>query len=362
MKKKRLFLLLLVSFFVIIFIGCNNKLVVNGVKIEKYQIHTELQDKFLEGDYNLISSIATGSEELSYPLPVVLKLNKLSEYKENNLYQILLSNDYSFADSKIYTTKENELEVYNLKINIVYYWKVISSNNESKIFGFMIESVGPRNIYIDGITNARDLGGWNCSDGKVVKQGMIFRTSKFNEDESTNILITEKGIKMLVEELKIKSELDVRDIDDNENGGITNSPLGDEINYFPVTMKSGGNYLTLNKGRLKDVFAVLGNESNYPIVIHCSIGTDRTGVICFLVNGLLGVSEEDLYKDYLFSNFANTYGVRTTSAIKDYLKQINYASGDTLEEKFYNYLVNNGVNEEDLKTIIRIMKEDKIQY
>ena len=146
------------------------------------------------------------------------------------------------------------------------------------------------------------------------------------------------------------------------NGGITNSPLGDEINYFPFTMKSGGNYLTLNKGRLKDVFAVLGNESNYPIVIHCSIGTDRTGVICFLVNGLLGVSEEDLYKDYLFSNFGNIYGVRTTSAIKDYLKQINYASGDTLEEKFYNYLVNNGVNEEDLKTIIKIMKEDKNKY
>ena len=39
------------------------------------------------------------------------------------------------------------------------------------------------------------------------------------------------------------------------------------------------------------------------LLLHCSIGTDRTGVICFLINALLGVSEEDLYKDYLFSMF-----------------------------------------------------------
>ena len=49
---------------------------------------------------------------------------------------------------------------------------------------------------------------------------------------------------------------------------------------------------------LKDAFAIFGNKDNYPIVMHCSIGTDRTGMLAFLINSLLGVSEEDLYKDY----------------------------------------------------------------
>lgn len=124
-------------------------------------------------------------------------------------------------------------------------------------------------------------------------------------------------------------------------------------------MKSGGNYLSLNKGRLKEVFSVLGDESKYPLIIHCSIGTDRTGLICFLVNGLLGVSEKDLYQDYLFSNFGFIHGLRTPSAINNYLKQINFMSGDTLEEKFYNYLVSCDVAKEDLDNIIRIMKEER---
>ena len=79
MKKFGIFILVLFSF--LLLSGCNDKLVVNGVTIEKYQIHTELQEQFLTGDYNLVSTIATGAEELSYPNPITLDLKKLSKYK-----------------------------------------------------------------------------------------------------------------------------------------------------------------------------------------------------------------------------------------------------------------------------------------
>lgn len=37
------------------------------------------------------------------------------------------------------------------------------------------------------------------------------------------------------------------------------------------------------------------------MLIHCSLGKDRTGVISALILSLCGVSDEDVAKDYSFS-------------------------------------------------------------
>lgn len=357
---KRFEIILLTIFSFLLLIGCNDKLIVNGVEIEIYSIHTELQNEFLSNDYNLITQYAKGDQELSRPNPVVLEWKDSKDLKVDGKYKVLISKDYNFGYNKVYYTETNSLNVYNLELNVIYYWKVVGTK-ESKIFGFRIDSLVPiRNLYIDGITNARDIGGYPIESGSVVKQGMIYRTSKLNDDESTSLLVTKEGIDTLVYDLEVVAELDLRDASENENGGITESPLGKSVRYISVSMKSGGNYLTLNKETLKEVFSVLGDENNYPMVMHCSIGTDRTGVICFLINGLLGVSEQYLYQDYLFSNFGIIYGIRTPSAIKDYLKQIKYYGADN-SERIYNYLLEQGVSKDDLDNVIRIMKTERIQ-
>lgn len=356
-KKFYVFLLIIISS--VLLFSCNDKLIVNGVEIEKIIIHTELQNEFFLNENLILPENVKGNEELSRPKPVVLEWKASEALMKDGKYQVLLSKDYFTDDLKSYSTENNNLELYNLELNVVYYWKVVGIE-ESEIKGFRIDSIVPiRNLYVDGITNARDIGGYPVASGRTVKQGMIYRTSKFNADESSELLISQKGIDTLVNDLGVVVELDLRDANKNENGGITNSPLGDSVKYISIPMKSGGNYLTLNKNVLKDVFAVLGDEKNYPMVIHCSIGTDRTGVICFLLNGLLGVSEQELYQDYLFSNFGYIHGVRTSSAIKDYLKQVKYYGNDT-SEAIYNFLLAQGVKEEDLNNVINIMKTEEV--
>ena len=109
---------------------------------------------------------------------------------------------------------------------------------------------------------------------------------------------------------------------------------------------------------IRDVFALLADENNYPIYFHCSIGTDRTGVIAWLVNGLCGVSEKDLWRDYLFSNFGVINGSRRTGIEGDYVLRMRLTSGDTFAEKIYNFLKNTArVPESDMQAVIRIMKE-----
>jgi protein-tyrosine phosphatase len=46
------------------------------------------------------------------------------------------------------------------------------------------------------------------------------------------------------------------------------------------------------------VFALLADESSYPLVFHCLGGKDRTGLIAALVLGVLGVVDEDIARDY----------------------------------------------------------------
>ena len=55
---------------------------------------------------------------------------------------------------------------------------------------------------------------------------------------------------------------------------------------------------------VKKIFELLADTDNYPIYLHCEGGADRTGVICYLLNALLGVSDEDLLTDFELTSFS----------------------------------------------------------
>ena len=102
----------------------------------------------------------------------------------------------------------------------------------------------------------------------------------------------------------------------------------------------------------------VADEENYPMIIHCSVGTDRTGMFAFLINALLGVSEEDLCRDYLFSNFGAIGSKRKITQLKEsmYYTEVMNAQGNTLSEKAYNYLADLGVPTDQLDSVISILK------
>ncbi|KAF1845880.1 uncharacterized protein K460DRAFT_386286 [Cucurbitaria berberidis CBS 394.84] len=52
---------------------------------------------------------------------------------------------------------------------------------------------------------------------------------------------------------------------------------------------------------MKQVFDVLADEVNWPVLVHCTQGKDRTGLVVMLVLFLLGVDQEVIEKDYVLS-------------------------------------------------------------
>lgn len=339
-------LLLIILIICLSFLFSCKKNIPDNIESPHYSIHTGEQNKYLEGDYALISLYAKGVEELSRPNPVTLTFDE--SYRGKTL---LLSTDYYFKTYESYVIESSTLSIYNLYLNKIYYYKV-----DDKIYDFKILDMTLRNIYVDGLTNVRDLGGYETDNG-LIKQGLLYRGSKLNDDESTTALITDSGIDTMLNQLHIKTEIDLRTVSDLENGGLTSSILGSSVNYISYPLVSGGNILLLNKDEFKGLFEILADEANYPIYFHCSIGTDRTGALAFLINGLLGASKDDLYKDFLFSNFGLIGSNRTKSAIDTYINTVSTAIGDTLSKQIYNYLVSLGVSSSDLDKVISIMME-----
>ncbi|KAJ3057295.1 hypothetical protein HK097_009248 [Rhizophlyctis rosea] len=49
---------------------------------------------------------------------------------------------------------------------------------------------------------------------------------------------------------------------------------------------------------IKLIMDILAHDQNYPVLIHCTAGKDRTGLTIALVHGLLGVKRDQIVADY----------------------------------------------------------------
>ena len=324
-------------------------------------IHTETQKEFLamENLYN-VSLVANGTKEQGRPLPIRFSWTDNSERQA--VYKALsISESVDMSEPYVVITFTNDAAVYNLKVGTTYFWKVTSffkdgSTAESDISSFTTEDECPRNLFVDGSTNWRDLGGWTGKNGKKVKQGLIYRTGRLNTSNLNASVaeITATGIKEAVSHLKIKTEIDLRGASESSN--ITQSVLGENVNYFRCSMNYDSDIMNTNAEQVRQVFAILSDVNNYPVIFHCHIGTDRTGFIAYLINGLLGVSKQDLYKDYLFSNFGDIDGSRSMDDISGrYVERIDRLEGRNLSAKIKNYLLSVGVTEKQIEAVISIM-------
>ena len=331
------------------------------------KLHTEAQFAYLADNYSSVATYADGAHEKSKPLPAVITWQASKTLTD---CELVLSEDENFGAYKTIAVEGNEISVGNLKVGTTYYYKLIGKHDgksvTSEVQSFTTDSALPRFIDCDGVTNMRDLGGYAVADG-TIRQGFVYRSGRLNKSDTNTVSanITEKGIAAL-RDLGIKTEIDLRetkywDVSKkmNEVGGLTDtSVIGEDINYYqcPIDVLAGVTDSS-NYASVRMVFARLADKNNYPVLYHCTIGTDRTGYISYLLNGLLGVDKDTLLRDYLFSNFGKIDSTRSVSSIENlYVNMLDGQEGDTLSEKIENYLVNTiGVTEHNIKLIKTIL-------
>ena len=334
---------------------------------------SEYQTNYLNSENYSDTAPYNGNLSVSKPLPI----NITWESNAGGPYMVNISSSKGVLE---YITNEKHFEFYNAEFGVPYNVQIKVDNvlSEQVTFQESITVSGPRSLYVEGVENIRDIGGWGkFEDGAYktyIKQGMLYRSGRFNEDKAdpVNVTIKDSGLYEMNNHFKIKTEIDLRRVTTNEVGSLTNkSPLGDNVNYIQLPMAYGGNNILTFKGTLsndsaeydnpaaiKQFFELLADENNYPIDFHCSIGKDRTGCLAYLIEGLLGFDQETMYRDYMFTNYADA-GMCKISDINDrYGDTLNkYENGATINEKIYNYLNEViGVSSTDLNKIINILK------
>ncbi len=323
---------------------------------ETVAIHTEVQHVYIAGPVEKANLYARGVEELSRPLNITY------EWSGGEApFKVYLSEKEDYAKSKVYECTEAKVSITNLKIATKYYLKVTSGEETVKTDSFTTSDEVVRNLYVSGITNVRDLGGYPLGNVRT-NQGLIFRTGRLNNNsvETPTAMINEKGVNVMLNDLGVRSEIDLRMVSNNEVGGLTEGVgiLGESVHYYQCPMDynvaaMGGDF---NDASLRKVFSILGNRDNYPTFFHCSIGTDRTGYVAWLINGYLGLNEEYLWRDYLFSNFGNIGSKREQGTIRNsYIKLIRECPGSTWQEKTKTFLLTKGVAQSDLDVLSSMM-------
>ncbi|MCR5491208.1 MAG: tyrosine-protein phosphatase [Bacilli bacterium] len=308
--------------------------------------HTPAQYAYLMGDYDKIDHLALGNEYLSTPKGITLT------FQHGEKTALELSKYSDFSESKVYEkTLSGEFQVYNLEIGTDYYYRPYK--HSYPVYHFSTADLGPRNLKMDGVDNVRDLGGYVTTSGKRIKQGLYYRGGQWNTGKIDRLewCITDEG-KSLVKELGIKTEIDLR-MEGNEMSRTAEDAIeGVTPILIPIDYNNAGWYMDKRKDELLKVFEALTNLDNYPLYLHCRIGTDRTGISSFLLGALLGMQEEDLYRDYMFSNFGKISGSRESTTILRYINYLkNNFEADTLEQSAYLYLTDLGIAAEKLDAL-----------
>lgn len=185
--------------------------------------------------------------------------------------------------------------------------------------------------------NCRDLGGWAC-DGGTVKYGLLIRGGR----------ITAEDRDVLVGELGVQHEIDLRGMEGrgpSDGDVVTESPLGGDV-WFTIAQKAAMYALTpveTWQTYLRRVIDAVTHRE--PVYFHCTAGADRTGTLACVLEGLLGMSQSDIDKDYELTTFYSGSGSdaaarrRNESDWKGLINAIDAVSGDSFRDKCMHFAV-----------------------
>ena len=282
----------------------------------------------------------------------------------------------------------------NLMVATDYDWTV-SAAGEKGSSTFRTEDAPLRLCRWPSIDNVRDIGGVRGLGGKRVKQGMIYRSRRFNEkthktyytadelrEKGLTNLITKSGKVMtnkreavksralgepfgtpeerayIVRRFGLKTDLDIRA--GEELYGLVDAPLGNGVKLvkmqFSAYKGAVGDY---GKIWFKRIFKFLQDESVYPVDFHCSAGQDRTGSLAFLLEALLGVDDDHLADDWAYTGFYNRgpgfCHAKFYDALPRELKK-RYPAPTTLES-VEAFAKDAGITQEEIANFRRLMLE-----
>ena len=182
---------------------------------------------------------------------------------------------------------------------------------------------GDRVVHLKGTTNTRDIGGYPAGDLGTLRWGQIIRSDELSR-------LTAGDFKKL-EDMGLKTVIDLRTRKEHDESPTVwqgdhpprffHFPVGDANNdWFTAQRKMmkknrfneeqalshmvEGYRMIADEGTssYRELMEVVLDESNWPVLIHCSAGKDRSGIAVVLIMEALRVDRETIMQEYLLTN------------------------------------------------------------
>lgn len=279
-------------------------------------------------------------KDLSIPKPVRFSWDS----RDAVLFELSEAKDFSSVTVRRECV--SPAEIYNLKTDTRYFWRV----NGGRARSFVTADTFVRMIRAEGVSNVRDVGSLRTADGRRLKQGLLYRGTEMDSHHT----ITPNGITALLS-LGIKTDLDLRaEIPE----GCVTSPLGEDVRYVNMPCLQYHTFIDAKDCRKHLEF--LADKANYPIYVHCWAGADRTGTLMYVLETILGVSEEDRLAEYEITSLG-IWGARRRSAREWgwgwFMEHLAGYEGENNDERIMDFIRKCGVTDETLDKIRKIFTE-----
>ena len=261
------------------------------------------------------------------------------------------------------SSSSSSANIYNLIPNRTYYYTVTSGNTQIKTGAFKTEG-RRRQLRITGTVgkqyanNARDFGGIMTSYGKPLKYNVAFRGSNMS-------LLSDEGKNYMVDYLGIRADIDLRRTDgSNDNKAMPALPQ-DKLLWSNAGYDSLAELQDKNKTYKTFTDIIETVTSGGAVYIHCMVGADRTGYICFLLQAVCGVSPKDCSIDYELTSFS-CVGLRPRDGgredyggyFKDGMAYIrDYVRGGSFRDNAAQILMDAGIKDTQIEALRKAMIE-----
>ncbi|MDO5663939.1 MAG: tyrosine-protein phosphatase [Bacteroidia bacterium] len=177
--------------------------------------------------------------------------------------------------------------------------------------------IANRVIEMSNIKNFRDLGGYFTRADQQMKWGKIFRSGDlssatlYDQERIRRLGIktvidfrtdkTAKKYPILVHPNIRKISLPITPMDDEKINEMMDDEKLTRSDAIRSVQDSYIGIIENYKTQFSEIFNILTDENNYPVLLTGSLGKDRVGLASFFILYALGVPQNTIIDDYLLS-------------------------------------------------------------